>query len=97
MTKYKTLSVIGGSTLGGLFIFISALVYFSLTRESTDKPQQLEPKERDTVVVEKIIKLPADTIVVVKNCTKKHCTDMQIKPDGQRPDSLEKNKTEDGN
>lgn len=90
MTKYKTLSVIGGSTLGGLFIFISALVYFSLTRESTEKPQQMEPKERDTVIVEKVISLPADTVFVSKPCTKKHCADLPVKVDGQKPDSLEK-------
>ena len=90
MTKYKTLSVIGGSTLGGLFIFISVLVYFSLTRESTDKPQPMESKERDTVVVEKIIKLPADTIVVVKNCTKKHCSHLEVKPESQEPDTSTK-------
>lgn len=98
MTKYTSLALTGGSILLGCLALVIVFTYFAITGPKSHEVITADSPKRDTIIVEKRITLPPDTVVVTKQCKKKHCEEaLAVSSASMSNDSSLKNQTTDGN
>jgi hypothetical protein len=98
MTKYTSLALTGGSILLSCLALVIIFTYFAITGPKSHEVTTADSPKRDTVIVEKRITLPPDTIVVTRQCKKKHCEEpLAVSSASMSNDSSLKNQTSNGN